>query len=450
MIAIIVPTYNRPEYFKKFFESLEIALRDVENEDIKIIISDDKSDNTELNTLLILAAKHALVTVRCLTLNIGVAQNMRSAIDAAEADAYICLDSDTIVTPGALTRLIDLHNRFPNDLVSGFDSRNTQHHACLEQHPDYAIKESIGGASMVFSAAAYKKYVRPALDAEAKNGEQRKWDFIACDNFKRAGRKIICTTPSVVEHIGFDSSLRHSTVAVAHNFNTNTLFISQPFGIGDIIFSAALVEKFRPHNVVWPVLPHFVEGCQKAYPQFNFVPWYEPAHERRDEHYTKDARYIPLRWAVENIHKPYSQVMRAKYAFYFEDWRQWTTVKPLRDYEREKKLMSILNVAYNEPFNLVSTKFGSDAALCRDVSTNNRLRTVEMLPINGFSLFDWIGIIETAAEIHAVSSSILYLAVMYAKGSVFVYRRTKLVDKDENNFSTVKYIFDEYNWTWEK
>ena len=451
MIAIIVPTYNRPEYLLRFISSLKTALANfsIGHED-QIVFADDSS--TDKKTLEIIQGmeKTPLFSSIRLISNIGIAENLMNAMDIVSADTYICFDSDTIVTPDVLTRLIDLHNRFPDDLVSGFDSRNTQHHACLEQHPDYAVKESIGGASMVFSAASYKKFICPALEAEGKNWERRKWDFIACDNFKHAGRKIICATPSVVEHIGFDSSLKHSTVAVAHNFNINTLFVSQPFGVGDIIFSAALVEKFRPHNVVWPVLPHFVDGCQRAYPQFSFVPWYEPAHERRDEHYTKDARYIPMRWAVENLRKSYSHVMRTKYDLYFEDWQQWLTVKPLRDYEREKKLMTILNIAHNERINLVSMKFGSDAALCRDISIANGLRTVEMAPVDGFSLFDWIGIIETAKEIHAVSSSILYLAAMFAKGKVFVYHRTRLVNKDENNFATVKYIFDNYNWTWEQ
>jgi glycosyltransferase involved in cell wall biosynthesis len=445
--AIIVPVYNRPEYLNRFMLSLLESFYNAQSKvgEIGIIFSDDCSTDKETIKLLKAGETHGKIIYN--DVNTGIAENLKQAIDCTEADVFLCFDSDTIMTPNAVTRLIELHKRFPDDIVSGFDSRNTRHHSPIFQGTDYCIKKSIGGASMVFSKDTYLKVVRPALVSESNLNEKRKWDFIACDNARHEGKKIICATPSVVEHIGDHSALNHNVVAKAYNYACNNIFVSQPFGIGDIIFSASLIEKFNAHNVIWPVLPHFVDGCKRAYPQLNFVPrgTAQINDDRRDEHYLGDTRYIPIRWTQVIKREPYSRVMRSKYDFYGEDWKSWREVQPERDCVRERLLQDYLGIKDDEKYVLVSTRYGSDSQFSRNLNFSPEIKVIEMKTIGDFSLFDWIGIIENAEEIHAVSSSILYLAALFAKGKTFVYLRTP----QEKDFSTVDYIFSEDNFIWE-
>ena len=443
--AIIVPVYNRPEYLQRFLLSLWDAIKfSYLDKEIQIVLCDDCSTDEQTKAIL----KHYSFSNNVLSSdkNRGVAENLRESIDAIDSEIYLCFDSDTIMTNNCLTRLIQLHNRFPDYIVSGFDSRNTNHHRPIFQGTDYCIKESIGGASMVFSKETYQSIVRPALLAEKK--AKRTWDFITCDNAKATDKRLICSTPSVVEHIGIDSTLRHNTVAKAFNYGCDRLFVSQPFGIGDVIFSAALVEKFNAKSVVWPVLPQFVDGCRRSYPQFEFVPRgsTQISDERRDDHYIGDMRYIPIRWTQVIKHEPYARVMRSKYDYYGEDWKDWKTVEPIRNLERENLLKKILNISENEPYILTSIRYGSDSQFIRHIELPSSIREIEMKTIGDFSIFDWIGVIEDATEIHAVSSSILYLAALFAKGKMFVYLRTP----QETDFSTVDYIFNNDNFLWER
>ena len=55
---------------------------------------------------------------------------------------------------------------------------------------------------------------------------------------------------------------------------TKTALISQPFGLGDVIFAQAIARKFKAegYEIVWPVLKHYVNDCKRAYPYINFIP----------------------------------------------------------------------------------------------------------------------------------------------------------------------------------
>jgi len=196
-----------------------------------------------------------------------------------------------------------------------------------------------------------------------------------------------------------------------------TIIPNQFFGLGDIIFTQTLVHRIadgRP--IVWPVLAHFVEGLQRAYPHIKFVDHrtMQIDFDRRDqyefEHPTLGrCTALPLRWADAILKVPYNDCMKAKYMLYgmdFEDWREramW-----VRDEKQEKELQ------YNYPYTpneciLVNNIFGSESKLTISIPIVRDNYTILMHPLKSFSIFDWAHMIEKCKEIHTVNTSIIYL-----------------------------------------
>jgi hypothetical protein len=88
-------------------------------------------------------------------------------------------------------------------------------------------------------------------------------------------QSIVCASPSIVQHIGFDSSMGHNDKpCYAQDFpdeQKKTIIINQFFGLGDIIFCMAIAEDYvnRGHKVIWPIESQFM-GIQKHFPQVHY------------------------------------------------------------------------------------------------------------------------------------------------------------------------------------
>jgi len=220
----------------------------------------------------------------------------------------------------------------------------------------------------------------------------------------------------------------------------------QRWGIGDIIFEQTLVRAFN-EPVIWVVQSAFVEGLQRAYPDMTFtdVPPQGYNDMRKDEYTVNGVRFLPLRWADVMLNVPYRMCMQAKYLLYGLDWQIWKDMAMWRrDVPRETELREMLGIAEGEAYNLINRTFRTDNSGKVDISVNNGLRNIEMRSINGFSLFDWSGIIESATEIHTVSTSIIYILEMLelkAK-SVDLYVRKP----DEHNFENIGYILQKHRY----
>lgn len=194
-----------------------------------------------------------------------------------------------------------------------------------------------------------------------------------------------------------------------------TVLILQAWGLGDVIWAQTIAHKFinEGYEVVWPVQNQYFDGLCKAYPKIKWVPDSIVKPEIFDikEKIEYDGMLIaPIRWSDSYMKVPYKQVMFAKYMMYDMDWKEWRFyAHPKRDPDREEELMRQLGLAKYEPFNLISMNFGSGVKRTVDINVSNKLRNVEMNFVEGFSMFDWCGVIERARTIHAVSSSSLYL-----------------------------------------
>lgn len=138
--------------------------------------------------------------------NTGIAKTMKYGYDFLFqfCDIVINLDSDAIVKPNFITRLLELKKQFPNHIISGFNSRNEDNgklrNPIISEHEGYALKQYVNGINMIIDRNMYEE-VKPILE---KSGN---WDF----NVSTANKlpKVIAV-PSLVQHIGLNSSMGHS------------------------------------------------------------------------------------------------------------------------------------------------------------------------------------------------------------------------------------------------
>lgn len=229
-VGLVIPVYNRHEYVKQCFESLSKLTT---KPDLLVIV-DDASIEPYLPDMinaipkLLTGAVHKIQHKQ----NTGVRQSLLDGIEYCfkqKCTHVINLDSDAIVKPDFIENLFKLHTDFENFIVSGFncisDSNpilNTPEKPFIR---DWVSKRFANGINMCFDKAQYEKYIKPSLLKEGN------WDYntsLACqaDNLP-----FVITTPSVVQHIGINSSMGHTGGDFAQDFKTLSLPDVTLFGI---------------------------------------------------------------------------------------------------------------------------------------------------------------------------------------------------------------------------
>jgi len=223
--------------------------------------------------------------------------------------------------------------------------------------------------------------------------------------------------------------------------------VLQPQGIGDVIFCQQLIKEIKTGPVIWPVLPHFIEGLKVAYPNINFVP--KGVIPKNYENIQQDIiidenRIIPIRFADRIQKVPYRYCMRSKYDMYNKDWKNWNLSTFERNLVNESKLVEVLKIDLNKPFCLVNTRFKSLFNRNVPIKPQTDLPIVEMQNIEGFSLFDWSTIISKATEIHTVSTSIIYILELLKLEAerIHIYLRFP----EERNHLNYNYILRSHNY----
>lgn len=129
-------------------------------------------------------------------------------------DVVITLDSDAIVKPDFVERIVNTH-KLQKAITSGFNNPK-------EPLVSEGYKAHANGINMCFNRNQYEQYIKPALLSDSGN-----WDYAASKN---AGRVAI-TIPSCVQHIGLKSSMGHKGADIAHDFKRLELPNVTLFGI---------------------------------------------------------------------------------------------------------------------------------------------------------------------------------------------------------------------------
>lgn len=202
--------------------------------------------------------------------------------------------------------------------------------------------------------------------------------------------------------------------------------VNQFQGLGDILFLVPLIRALidEGNQVIWPIADHYY-NIAKHFPDINMRRKSEIdiPYESRVMVNTPYGRLLPYRFAIENMGRNLTQCMQSKYELYGHNYLMWRELNYKRDYDNENRLKQVLNLP--KKYQLVNVHFGEVARQGRIVAKPNpKLPIIEMLVIDGFSLIDWLGVIEGASEIHTANTSIMYLLeLMQLDMPVYVYKR---------------------------
>jgi GT2 family glycosyltransferase len=197
--AIVIPTYNRPEYVTQCYQSL----CEMSTMPDHIFIIDDCS------TVKMPMLNLPNVTYVSTHKNSGVKYALHCVIDHAFSLGYeliMNLDSDAIVKPDFVDRMVNVHNK-SGHIVSGFNNPNRKF---ISINGDYGIKSNANGINMCFDNKQYLRHMLRSLSGAGKD-----WDLTLSGNL----RQFAITIPSCVQHIGKVSSLGHYPPDEAKDFN---------------------------------------------------------------------------------------------------------------------------------------------------------------------------------------------------------------------------------------
>lgn len=201
--VIVSPVFNRPDCVAQCIATLRL----LKPNPWEIILVDDASYDP--HTIAIVNGATGFNMVKH-EQNTGVRGSIKTgctiAFEDLAADLVIVLDSDAIVKPNMVDRLVDLHNRYGN-ITSGFNTHNIKNP--IEETGDGCVfKKHVNGINVCFSHDQYDQYVSPALNI---NGN---WDYNTSLRYQEDGKLFTITAPSVVQHIGLVSSMGHTNGGV--------------------------------------------------------------------------------------------------------------------------------------------------------------------------------------------------------------------------------------------
>lgn len=231
--------------------------------------------------------------------------------------------------------------------------------------------------------------------------------------------------------------------------------IKQPAGLGDIFFAQKIAKIILQNKladkVIWPVIKEYTylsdylidEKIEYLNQENNFPHKNIYMSHNKEIINNDELLYIPLQTADSVIRD--CPILQAKYKFYGLDYHDWVNYFDFkRDKERENHLENYLKI--KGPYILINNNYGSkDYAYLK----NNRGITLKKdncvyMTYFGFdNVFDWIGIIEQASEIHTVDTVWCYLMNKMGIKNVTVYSRKP----DPYFFRYVEGIFDP-DWTY--
>jgi hypothetical protein len=229
------------------------------------------------------------------------------------------------------------------------------------------------------------------------------------------------------------------------------IFIDQPRFLGDIIFVMAIAQKYTEDGylVEFPIDDQYLQnaGIRKNFPSVNLVPLsgyrnYEKYHGagtfEDDTH-----QYFLL--SDSTFGAPANQHMRYKYESIGLPMKIWRSIKITRDYDSENKLMDIIGLKKGEKFNLINEYYSNKKISNMEVSISNDYKNIYMSKVNGFNMFDWMGVIEQAESIHTVHTSLQYILDVMPNitNNLHIYLRSGIYEPHSyyNYLFEKKYIY---------
>ncbi len=219
----------------------------------------------------------------------------------------------------------------------------------------------------------------------------------------------------------------------------HTVIINQPFGIGDLLWGNSIAHDFvdEGKRVIWACDP-WIAPMSKHFDKFvllnrNYLSI--DINDRSD--ISQDGiRVIPLRFSDSICKVPYTDCMKSKYLYLAKDWTRWkNNFRCIRYPNAEKRLYyDICGLKDGEEYNFVCDMFATQGKKTVSIETNNGLKDVRLSIIPGFTIIDWLMVMQRAKNIFAVSSSNIYLFELFEMSAekIHLYVRRPVEDNHKN------------------
>lgn len=213
-IGVVLVTYNRPEYLEQCLNSLAIAK--YPDDCILLIVDNCSTDAKTLELLAQFDIKNVMISRTTFEKNLGIAKALEygyARLFNFGCDIVTNLDSDAIVKQDYIEKIINSVQAYPKQITTGFNSLTknkdgSERHPIVDKHDNYLFKKSVGGINMAMKSDVFMKYAAPALSKSYSVGGN--WDHMTCINSMSDNLPIVTITPSVVQHIGFSSAMKHN------------------------------------------------------------------------------------------------------------------------------------------------------------------------------------------------------------------------------------------------
>lgn len=211
-IGILICTYNRPDYLRQCLESFKRA-DDTEHEVVYQIIDDHSTDKDTIQQIHH-SGFHVAVNNTNRSIKYSMLVGCEILFTQRRCDVVMNFDGDSMVRNDFIKVLMALKRRHPANIITGFNcltknKNGSERHIVIGKGIGYNMKKSVGGINMVFDINQYQNYIKPALEKCLESGGN--WDHLSCINSMEDGLGIICSEPSVVQHLGVGvSSMGHN------------------------------------------------------------------------------------------------------------------------------------------------------------------------------------------------------------------------------------------------
>jgi hypothetical protein len=226
-LGIIVTCFNRSDYTKKCLQSIkESLLQCYIIQKFALLLIDDHSTQKEAidifdsftisdpETQMSWSMREMKLLKKRNELSKGIEENLKEGFDflfESGCSVVLNLDNDAIIKKDGLNKILSLYyGKGGQTIITGFNSNSknkdgSERHKLINDYSSFTERKSVGGINMCMNKEVYEKYMRPTLSKSKTN-----WDANTCHNLSKDGKSIFCTKPSVIQHIGYKSSLGHN------------------------------------------------------------------------------------------------------------------------------------------------------------------------------------------------------------------------------------------------
>lgn len=212
-LGVVITSYNRPEYLQECLDSILHA-------DIPVgttfYVIDDASTDEKTKEILSGLVPTYFFNPTIKTERNGICDSLLIGYEKAfndNCDVVMNLDNDAIVRNDAFNKILELQYFYPERIITGFHSttknaNGTERHIILNEFPYAYEKQSVGGINLCMNKEVYEKYLKPTLEHCLQYVGN--FDHQVSLKCLADGKPVISVKESVVQHIGFVSSMGHT------------------------------------------------------------------------------------------------------------------------------------------------------------------------------------------------------------------------------------------------